>query len=144
MTFGLTGWLKSQHRSIDYEIPLWYPSKDYPDSREWLSTNGLGGYSMGTVSGMNRRRYHASLVSALTPPVDRKVVLSRIEELVTINGKAYDLATILLTGIDSGAVTRDALLEFVRGYAGQGLAREYQWTDTGELTSNMIWIYKVQ
>jgi len=56
MTFGLTGWLKSQHRNIDYEIPLWYPSKEHPDSREWLSTNGLGGYSMGTVSGMNRRR----------------------------------------------------------------------------------------
>ncbi|CAN5318446.1 amylo-alpha-1,6-glucosidase [soil metagenome] len=93
MTFGLTGWLKSQHRSIDYEIPLWYPSKEHPDSREWLSTNGLGGYSMGTVSGMNRRRYHASLVAATTPPIDRKVVLSRIEELVTIDGKAFDLAT---------------------------------------------------
>jgi branched-chain amino acid transport system substrate-binding protein len=62
----------------------------------------------------------------------------------TYSVEAYDLATILLTGIDSGAVTRDALLEFVRGYAGQGLAREYQWTDTGELTSNLIWIYKVQ
>ena len=62
----------------------------------------------------------------------------------TYSVEAYDLATILLTGIDSGAVTRDALLDFVRGYAGQGLAREYQWTDTGELTSNMIWIYKVQ
>ena len=62
----------------------------------------------------------------------------------TYSVEAYDLATILLTGIDSGAVTRDALLEFVRGYSGQGLAREYRWTDTGELTSNMIWIYKVQ
>lgn len=62
----------------------------------------------------------------------------------TYSVEAYDLATILLTGIDSGAVTRDTLLEFVRGYSGQGLAREYRWTDTGELTSNMIWIYKVQ
>ena len=62
----------------------------------------------------------------------------------TYSVEAYDLATILLIGIDSGAVTRDALLEFVRGYSGQGLAREYRWTDTGELTSNMIWIYKVQ
>ena len=62
----------------------------------------------------------------------------------TYSVEAYDLATILLTGIDSCAVTRDALLEFVRGYSGQGLAREYRWTDTGELTSNMIWIYKVQ
>jgi predicted glycogen debranching enzyme len=93
MTFGLNGWLKSQHPAIDYEIPLWYPGRDNPDAREWLTTNGLGGYSMGTVSGMNRRRYHASLVSALTPPVARRIVLSRIEELVTINGKTYDLAT---------------------------------------------------
>lgn len=93
MTFGLNGWLKSQHHTIDYEIPLWYPGRDNPDPREWLTTNGMGGYSMGTVSGMNRRRYHASLVAALTPPVARRVVLSRIEELVTINGKTYDLAT---------------------------------------------------
>lgn len=62
----------------------------------------------------------------------------------TYSVEAYDLAAILLKGIDSGAITRDALLEFVRGYTGQGVAREYRWTDTGELTSNMIWIYKVQ
>lgn len=62
----------------------------------------------------------------------------------TYSVEAYDLAAILLKGIDSGAVTREALLEFVRGYTGQGVAREYRWTDTGELTSNMIWIYKVQ
>ena len=62
----------------------------------------------------------------------------------TYSVEAYDLAAILLKGIDSGAITREALLEFVRGYIGQGVAREYRWTDTGELTSNMIWIYKVQ
>ena len=47
-------------------------------------------------------------------------------------------------GIDSGAVTREALLDFVRKYDGQGIARKYQWTETGELTTNLIWIYKVQ
>ena len=62
----------------------------------------------------------------------------------TYSVEAYDLAAILLKGIDSGAITREALLEFVRGCIGQGVAREYRWTDTGELTSNMIWIYKVQ
>ena len=62
----------------------------------------------------------------------------------TYSVEAYDAATILLTGIDSGAVTRPALLDFVKGYDGQGVARKYQWTDTGELTSNLIWIYKVQ
>jgi branched-chain amino acid transport system substrate-binding protein len=62
----------------------------------------------------------------------------------TYSVEAYDAATIMLRGIDSGAVTRTALLEFVRGYDGQGVARRYQWTDNGELTSNLIWIYKVQ
>jgi branched-chain amino acid transport system substrate-binding protein len=36
------------------------------------------------------------------------------------------------------------LLDFVRNYDGQGEARKYQWTDKGELTSDLIWIYKVQ
>ncbi|MGV1089217.1 MAG: branched-chain amino acid ABC transporter substrate-binding protein [Mycobacterium sp.] len=62
----------------------------------------------------------------------------------TYSLESYDLATILLKGIDSGAVTRPALLDFVRSYDGQGVAREYKWTDNGELTSNLIWIYKVQ
>ena len=62
----------------------------------------------------------------------------------TYSLEAYDAATILLKGIDSGAVTRPALLSFVRSYDGQGVAREYKWTDNGELTSNLIWIYKVQ
>jgi branched-chain amino acid transport system substrate-binding protein len=35
-------------------------------------------------------------------------------------------------------------LSFARAYDGQGVARKYQWTDTGELTTTLIWIYKVQ
>ena len=62
----------------------------------------------------------------------------------TYSVEAYDAATILLKGIDGGATTRAALLDFVRAYDGQGVARQYQWTGTGELTSNLIWIYRVQ
>lgn len=62
----------------------------------------------------------------------------------TYSVEAYDAATILLAGIDSGAVDRPGLRDFVAGYDGQGVARRYQWTDTGELTSNLIWIYQVQ
>ncbi|MFM9033700.1 MAG: branched-chain amino acid ABC transporter substrate-binding protein [Mycobacterium sp.] len=62
----------------------------------------------------------------------------------TYSLEAYDLAAILLKGIDSGAVTREAMLNFVTQYEGQGVARKYKWTDNGELTSNLIWIYKVQ
>ena len=62
----------------------------------------------------------------------------------TYSLESYDLATILLTGIDSGADTRPALLDFVRNYDGQGVARKYQWNPNGELNSDLIWIYKVQ
>lgn len=66
------------------------------------------------------------------------------QEPGTYSVEGYDLGTIMLKGIDSGKITRPDLLEFVRTYDGQGLGRKYQWTPTGELTTNLIWIYKVQ
>ncbi len=57
--------------------------------------------------------------------------------------EAYDLATILATGIDAGELTRPDLLEYVRGYDGDGLARHYKWDADGELSSAMIWVYEV-
>jgi branched-chain amino acid transport system substrate-binding protein len=58
--------------------------------------------------------------------------------------EAYDLTTIMLKGIDSGATTRDALVDFVASYSGDGLARHYEWDETGELASALIWIYEVK
>ena len=66
------------------------------------------------------------------------------QEPGTYSTEAYDLGTILVKGIDSGAITRPALLDYVRHYDGQGVARRYQWSPTGELTTNLIWIYKVK
>lgn len=93
MTFGLISWLKSRYPDLKYEVPVVYPSRDKPDGREWLVSNGLGGFSMGTISGANRRRYHAVLVSAVNPPSDRHVILSRVEEVLSINGRDYELST---------------------------------------------------
>ncbi len=62
----------------------------------------------------------------------------------TYSTEGYDLGTILLKGIDSGAITRPALLDFVRKYEGQGVGRKYQWTDKGELTTTLIWMYEVK
>lgn len=62
----------------------------------------------------------------------------------TYSTEGYDLGTILLKGIDAGSITRPALLDFVRNYNGQGVARKYQWTPRGELTTTLIWMYKVQ
>lgn len=58
--------------------------------------------------------------------------------------EGYDLATIMLTAIDSGVKTREEMLEFVKSYDGNGLARHYKWDDTGELEENNIWIYEVK
>jgi glycogen debranching enzyme len=49
--------------------------------REWLETNGIGGFASSTINGCNTRRYHGLLVAATKPPVGRFVLLSKLEEL---------------------------------------------------------------
>ncbi len=60
------------------------------------------------------------------------------------SAEAYDLGTILLSGIDSGAITRPNLLDYVRSYQGNGIAGSYAWTPTGELRDPRIFIYRVE
>ena len=60
--------------------------------KEWLETNGLGGYASSTTAGINTRRYHGLLVAALRPPVERYVLLSRLEETLVVGGERFDLA----------------------------------------------------
>jgi len=50
--------------------------------REWVLTNGLGGYAMGTASGINTRRYHGHLIAATTPPTGRMVLLAAVDAFV--------------------------------------------------------------
>ena len=57
--------------------------------------------------------------------------------------EGYDLATIMLTGIDAGMLVRPQMLDWMRHYSGQGVARRYQWTENGELAEPTVWIYKV-
>jgi predicted glycogen debranching enzyme len=59
--------------------------------REWLVTNGLGGYASGTVAGVLTRRYHGLLVAALKPPVGRTLLLTKLDETVTYLDQDYPL-----------------------------------------------------
>ncbi|HXM36977.1 MAG TPA: glycogen debranching enzyme N-terminal domain-containing protein, partial [Pyrinomonadaceae bacterium] len=61
-------------------------------SREWLETNGLGGFSSSTVIGLNTRRYHGLLTAATKPPVGRIVMLAKLEETLVIDDRRYDLS----------------------------------------------------
>ena len=62
----------------------------------------------------------------------------------TYSTEGYDLGTIMVKAVDSGAITRPAMLDYFANYDGQGVARRYQWTPEGELTTSLIWMYKVQ
>jgi predicted glycogen debranching enzyme len=66
---------------------------------EWLETNGAGGYAMGTAAGVNTRRYHGLLIASLHPPVERVVMLARVEEELTINERSYSLGVCQYPGI---------------------------------------------
>jgi predicted glycogen debranching enzyme len=68
-------------------------------SREWLETNGIGGFSSSTITGLNTRRYHGLLTAATTPPVGRLVLLSKLEETLTIDGRRYELSANQYPGV---------------------------------------------
>lgn len=75
----------------------WKGSHEHPErllAREWLVTNGLGGYASGSVAGVATRRYHGLLIAALPTPIGRTVMLSHLGEWVRLP----DRRTIRLAG----------------------------------------------
>ncbi len=61
--------------------------------KEWIITNGIGGYASSTIIGANTRRYHGLLVAPLNPPARRTLILSKLDESVEIEEKKYNLFT---------------------------------------------------
>jgi predicted glycogen debranching enzyme len=62
------------------------------ESREWLVTNGIGGYASGTVAGLLTRRYHGLLIAALNPPLGRTLLLTKLDETVFYGENLYALS----------------------------------------------------
>ncbi|MGB6460152.1 MAG: amylo-alpha-1,6-glucosidase [Candidatus Acidiferrum sp.] len=63
------------------------------ESREWLVTNGIGGFASGTIANGMTRRYHGLLIAALQPPLGRNQLVAGIDEIVGYAGTSYSLAT---------------------------------------------------
>ncbi|MBI4789644.1 MAG: glycogen debranching enzyme family protein [Chloroflexi bacterium] len=80
-------------------------------AREWIVTNGLGGFASSTITGANTRRYHGLLVAALKPPLARTVMLSKLDEEVEVDGSTYRLAT---NEYESGTIHPDGYLYLER------------------------------
>ena len=62
-------------------------------TKEWLITNGIGGFASSTIIGANTRKYHGLLIAPLKPPASRYLILSKLDESIESNGKKYDLYT---------------------------------------------------
>lgn len=68
-------------------------------AREWLETNGIGGFSSSSIIGLNTRRYHGLLTAAITAPGGRFVLLSKLEETLFIEGQAFELSANQYPGV---------------------------------------------
>ena len=62
-------------------------------NKEWIITNGIGGFCSSTVIGANTRRYHGLLIAPLIPPAQRHLLISKVDENITVNGEEYKLFT---------------------------------------------------
>lgn len=67
-------------------------------NKEWLITNGIGGFCSSTIIGANTRKYHGLLIAPLTPPGRRHLILSKLDESIEIRNKKYDLYTNVCQG----------------------------------------------
>jgi predicted glycogen debranching enzyme len=63
------------------------------ESREWLVTNGIGGYAFGTIAGHQTRCYHGLLVAALQPPLGRTLLVAKLDETARYRSESFELFT---------------------------------------------------
>ena len=61
--------------------------------RDWIITNGIGGFCSQSALGCNTRKYHGLLIAPLTPPARRFLILSKLDESIETNGTKYNLFT---------------------------------------------------
>src|ERR1700686_5516740 len=61
-------------------------------AREWLETNGIGGFASSSIINLNTRRYHGLLIAATKPPVGRAVLLSKLEEPLIVGAERFELS----------------------------------------------------
>ena len=69
------------------------------EKMEWLETSGDGSYASATVDGNNSRVYHGLLASSKNAPVERNIILQRIEDEVSVNGKNLKISNVSYGGM---------------------------------------------
>jgi predicted glycogen debranching enzyme len=106
------------------------------EQREWLVTNGIGGFASGTVAGSATRRYHGLLVAALKPPAGRTLMVGGIDELATIDGNSFALASHRWA---SGAVAPQGHLA-IQSFRLDGLIPVWTYRVGASVVEKRIWM----
>lgn len=118
--------------------------------REWLLTNGIGGYGGASLSGALTRRYHGLLVAALQPPLGRTVLLSKLDEQISLDGQVYALdvnewhgGIYSLSGLSylAAAEFRGTVPTFSYNL-GQGALHKTIWMEYGANTTYVRYTYE--
>ncbi len=94
----------------------------FSSGKEWLLTNGIGGFAMGTVAGVNTRRYHGLLIAALSPPTERTLVFAACDVYAILGKKRIPLSS--------------------NQYPGAIYPTGYKFTDSAEVGTAVTWRYK--
>lgn len=61
--------------------------------KEWVISNGIGGFASSSILGANTRRYHGLLIASLMPPARRHLIISKLDESIIVNEEEYNLFT---------------------------------------------------
>ena len=106
------------------------------ESREWLVTNGIGGFASGTIATGTTRRYHGLLIAALQPPVGRTQLVAALDETVRYGGTTYALATHRWA---SGAVDPQGFL-YLESFRLEGATPVWTYALADALLEKRVWM----
>jgi len=106
------------------------------ERREWLVTNGLGGFAGGTVAGTQTRRYHGLLIAATRPPVDRKLLVAKLDETVHYGDTAYELSANRWLG---GSVSPSGF-DYIESFRLEGSIPTWTFALADALLEKRIWM----
>jgi predicted glycogen debranching enzyme len=105
-------------------------------TREWLVTNGIGGYGSGTVAGMLTRSYHGLLIAALKPPLDRVLLVTKLDETVEYYGQTYPL----FTNSWQGGIVDPSGYDSIESFELEGTIPLWHFTFSDALLEKRIWM----
>lgn len=128
----------------DRDMVSFVPSESLVDDpspvvqREWIVTNGIGGYASGTIAGVLTRRYHGLLVAALDPPLGRTVVVAKIDESISLDGDPVSLFSNQWS--DGSSLIEPAGFRHLARFRLEGTTPVWSYGVDGALIEKRIWM----